>query len=252
MADTAIWAAWYDLPEEGRDAYLAWLHGEYLPQVAQRAGYAWVAHYVASTDPDDWPGDVDELLARVRVKADRPDGPGRGTQYVLIVGAAGIAPLVSPDIETLERDEVGRARELLDLRIGVRTALFVEMARCDGPELGHRIPGTTPGPVIQMGTLRLDDAGKDAIGSYYVDYKLPSVARTAACIGLRVLTTVRGWPDIGVIYEFTSLEGRRRHFIEDVERQALQPEQHPVAAGLTAHMEHAPGSPTVATRIWPA
>jgi len=252
MGDTALWAAWYDLPEQDGGAYLEWLHGEYLPQLAQRPGYTWVAHYAASGHADDWPREIADLLARVRVKNDSYAGLGLGTQYVLVVGAAGVAPLVSPDIEAREREEVGRAREFLDMRLGVRTALFVEMARGDGPEAGRRTPGTAPGPVIQMGTLRLDDAGKDAIGSYYVDYKLPSVARTAGCVGMRVLTAVRGWPDLGVIYEFTSLEERRRHFLGEVENQALQPEQHPIAASLTPHMEHAPGSPTVATRTWPA
>ena len=45
--DQAIWATWYDLPEDlpdgGRDEYLDWLHGEYLPELQARPGIAWYA-----------------------------------------------------------------------------------------------------------------------------------------------------------------------------------------------------------------
>ena len=41
----AIWATWYDLPDEGREANLAWLHAHYLPFLTQQPGYAWAAHY---------------------------------------------------------------------------------------------------------------------------------------------------------------------------------------------------------------
>ena len=36
--DQAIWATWYDLPEDGRDEYLDWLHGEYLPELQSKPG----------------------------------------------------------------------------------------------------------------------------------------------------------------------------------------------------------------------
>src|SRR5882762_11413135 len=29
--DRGLWASWYDLPDNGRDAYLSWLHETYLP-----------------------------------------------------------------------------------------------------------------------------------------------------------------------------------------------------------------------------
>ena len=43
--DRGIWAIWYNLPEEGRNEYLAWLHEVYLPEALQRPGYLWAAHY---------------------------------------------------------------------------------------------------------------------------------------------------------------------------------------------------------------
>ena len=45
--DRAFWITWYDLPDAGRDEYLAWLHGAYLPAMLKRPGYLWGAHYAS-------------------------------------------------------------------------------------------------------------------------------------------------------------------------------------------------------------
>ena len=45
--DRGLWATWYDLPVEGRDAYLNWLHATYLPALLKRPGYLWAAHYAS-------------------------------------------------------------------------------------------------------------------------------------------------------------------------------------------------------------
>jgi len=44
-ADRALWISWYDLPEEGRADYLAWLHATHIPGLLERPGYLWAAHY---------------------------------------------------------------------------------------------------------------------------------------------------------------------------------------------------------------
>ena len=43
--DRALWITWYDLPDSGRDDYFAWLHQTYLPNLLNRPGYLWAAHY---------------------------------------------------------------------------------------------------------------------------------------------------------------------------------------------------------------
>ncbi|MBT4093823.1 MAG: hypothetical protein HOE85_07650, partial [Nitrospinaceae bacterium] len=43
--DKAIWAIFYDLPEEGREAYFEWFHGVHIPEKLTRPGYLWAAHY---------------------------------------------------------------------------------------------------------------------------------------------------------------------------------------------------------------
>ena len=42
--DRGIWATWYDLPEEGKEEYIAWLHDVHLPKALLRPGYLWAAH----------------------------------------------------------------------------------------------------------------------------------------------------------------------------------------------------------------
>ena len=36
--DRALWISWYDLPDAGRDAYLSWAHGTYMPAMVKRPG----------------------------------------------------------------------------------------------------------------------------------------------------------------------------------------------------------------------
>ena len=45
--DKALWISWYNLPDDGRDAYLAWLHGTYIPAMLERRGFLWAAHYAS-------------------------------------------------------------------------------------------------------------------------------------------------------------------------------------------------------------
>ena len=42
--DRAIWATWYDLPAEGANEYISWLHEVHLPEMLERTGYLWAAH----------------------------------------------------------------------------------------------------------------------------------------------------------------------------------------------------------------
>ena len=41
IQDKGLWITWYDLPADGRDAYLSWLHENYIPQILGRRGVLW-------------------------------------------------------------------------------------------------------------------------------------------------------------------------------------------------------------------
>ncbi len=45
--DRALWITWYDLPDAGRDAYLSWLQGSYIPKLLEKPGILWAAHYAS-------------------------------------------------------------------------------------------------------------------------------------------------------------------------------------------------------------
>ena len=49
--DQGHWIAWYNLPAEGRDAYLSWLHGTYIPKLLKKPGILYAAHYASAKVP---------------------------------------------------------------------------------------------------------------------------------------------------------------------------------------------------------
>ncbi len=70
------------------------------------------------------------------------------------------------------------------------------------------------------------------------------------CIAARVMMRAAGWAKYSVIYEFTSIEARRLNFEE--KHEALDLEEAHWTHRIHDYTVHAPGSPTVATRLWPA
>ena len=45
MSDRALLISWYDLPQDGRESYLAWLHTKYMPKLLRTPGVLGAAHY---------------------------------------------------------------------------------------------------------------------------------------------------------------------------------------------------------------
>jgi hypothetical protein len=245
--DRAIWAVWYDLPEEGNEAYLAWMHEEYLPRLKQRPGIAWVAHYRNVTN--------EHMLRTLHPVMARPDAAdaGTGCGYIQLVGASDPLLLFSPSFIQQEARETGRDRQMLDRRIGPQSYAFGELFRVNGPELRLRPPGTTPGAAIQMGMLRLKHhEAKHALSSWYANNRLPLIAAMPGTISARVFSCLAGWPDFGVLYEFRSVQDRERSFEPQETDIAVQrhspPDAHPIPVD---QLIHAPGSPQAARRIWP-
>ena len=243
--DRAIFATWYDLPDDGRDEFLEWLHGDYLPVLRDRPGYLWAANYASDG------GGADMQAIRATFPARDPDlDIGDGTQFLMVVGAAEPWTLLDPSVTALEAAESGRARAMLDRRQGVRPCVFAEFARVNGPEIAERAFGTTPGPAIQMGSFRTAElANEFDVGAWYAQYRLPAMARMPGCISARVMLSVAGWAKYSVMYEFTSLEARMDNFEKPHEALALDTGEW--TGQVIRYTVHAPGSPTVARRLWP-
>jgi hypothetical protein len=241
--DNGIWAVWYDLPDGDNSDYFDWLDSTFLPSVRARPGFLWAAHYAAGAAEGPMMGQVRRSLGRM-------DDPsvGAGTRYLMLAGAAEISTLAAPSVMDEPADRT--ARDMLARRIGARPCLLTVFARVDGPETGLRPPGTTPGPVIQMGSFRTRTiADEFDVCAWYAQHRLPASAHMEGCIAARVMLCAAGWAKFSVLYEFTSLAARQANFEEKHEALGMN------AANWTHRIHdytvHAPGSPTVGSRLWP-
>src|SRR5690606_6517970 len=144
--DTGIWASGYDVDEEAREGFHDWLHGTYLPFLKTLPGVAWVAHYA---ERGGGPG-----MKQVGSQVPRaPADIGDATQFVVLVGAATPQVFFNPLIFDIEK--LPEFRDQLAKRKGLRSAIFSEQTRVNGPSAHLRTPGTTPGPAIQMGAFTM-------------------------------------------------------------------------------------------------
>jgi hypothetical protein len=242
--DRGIWATWYDLPDDGRDAYLDWLHETELPVLLRRPGYAWAAHYEITGGGSK----MDQIGARLARPAE--PGLGSGSQFLVLVGAPSPHVFLHPRVDRLDAEDDAVSRSMRAMRIGTRLCLFTEEARVTGPEIGAKPAGSTPGPAIQMGSFRTKTLEDEIdLGAWYAQYRLPAMSRMPGCIETRKLVSLAGWAKHGILYEFTSLEARHEHF-QNHESLALEDGQW--TNRVIGYTVHAPGSPSVGRRIWPA
>ncbi|MBT3351307.1 MAG: hypothetical protein HOC91_17225 [Nitrospinaceae bacterium] len=242
--DRGIWATWYDLPEGGRTDFLSWLHEIHLPEVAQRPGYLWAGHYEIA--------DSSSRMNRVKDKLTYTDlsDVGGGTQFLVLRGAASPHVFCDPNPAQLVEHQSAEVGEMLGRRIGVRSCIFAEEARVDGPEVRGRAPGLTPGPAIQMGSFVANSLEAELdLGAWYAQYRLPSMGRMPGCVGARKLVSIAGWAKHSILYEFTSLDAREENFQKHEE---LSIDEKEWSGKVIRYLTHAPGSPSVGRRIWPA
>lgn len=244
MIDRGVWAAWYDLPAERREDYCAWLHGQYLPGLLERAGFLWAAHYEVTGGG----AQMERVRSAALAYAPREALPG-GTQFVLLIGAPSPHVFFHPAVAEVERAQGEEAAAMLRLRAGLRACIFSEEARVDGPDAGARAPGVTPGPAIQMGQFVAQDAeAEHDLGAWYAQYRLKFVERMPGCIGARKLLAAAGWAKHSILYEFTSLAAREAGF-QAHESLSLDAEEW--SGRVVRKLVHAPGSPSVGRRLWP-
>ena len=234
--DRGIWATWYDLPEAGRDEYLAWLHGSYLPSMLQRPGYLWAAHVQNNVTPER----RDTIYKRVPHTGD-PAVPA-GNAYLLLFGAANPHVFVDPSPAEMLAGLPAAGRAMLARRSGERSCVFVEVARVDGPEARTRAPGITPGPCIQLGSFNSNALENETeMETWYSRSRLPLMAPMAGCVGARKLVSIYGWAKHAILYEFTSLEMADKHFVDTTQW----------TQAVIKNLVHAPHSPSLGERIWP-
>jgi hypothetical protein len=239
--DRGIWAIWYDLPEQGKDEYLSWLHEVHIPDKLSRSGYLWAAHI------ENDMSDVREKTIHRTVKHvghDLPNpGVPTGNQYLLLFG--GISPhvFVNPSPPELATRWTSETKEMIERRSNSRYCIFVEEERVRGPEYNTRSPGITPGPIIQFGTFNINALeNEDEMGAWYARSRLPLMEPMPGCVGARKLVSIVGWAKHAIMYEFLSMEAVHKHFIDTDEEWSKQ---------VVQNLVHAPHSPSLGKRIWP-
>ncbi len=237
--DRGLWITWYDLPDAGREEHLAWVHGSYIPRQLKRPGFHWAAHYVTEKQPE-------AVHSRLRHTTD--SAVPSGNDYILIFGAATAHAYADPIPGKTRPEPSQEERRMMAMRSGARVNIYAEEARTDGPDVQLR-GNAGLSPCIQLGSF---NAGawqdENELLSWYAGFRLPGMAATPGCIGIRKLVSVSGWAKHGVLYEFVSKEARSAHFRA---HENADPELAAWTDRLVRTLVHAPGSANTAYRIWP-
>ena len=234
-----FWITWCNLPDQGRDEYLAWLHGTYIPRLLARPGVLAAAHYASE------PESHGARKGRVTQTTD-PTVPA-GDRYILIVGGANPHVFVDPVPAVYHGALSERDKKMLALRSGERSNIMIVEAEVFGPN-GKEAGKMAFSPAIQLGSF---NAGayqdEDELAAWYARVRLPlSVA--PGCVRVRKLVSVSGWAKHACLYEFASLEARAAIVSR---RESADPELEAWSDRVVRKLVHAPGSPNVARRIWP-
>jgi len=231
--DLGLWATWYDLPEAGRSEHLAWVHQTYIPALLKRPGYLWAAHYASIT----------ESAVRVRRHTDDPAVP-TGNAYVLVVGAEHSNVFGQPTPSELHESLPEAGRKMIRMRIGERTNIFAEASRVTGPGAKEHKGGMLLAPCIQFGSYNIDFRKEADILAWYAQLQMPNLSVAPGCVRTRKLASVSGWAKMGILYEFGSVDLRNQYF----GKGGGAPHKW---TSSVQELVHAPGSPSVARRIWP-
>ncbi|NND50585.1 MAG: hypothetical protein HKN60_10070 [Rhizobiales bacterium] len=233
--DYGIWAVWYNLDQAKRDSHLDWLHGTHLPELTGMPGIVWAANYRV---------DEDEYRDRRDLLAHTSDPIPQGTQYVCLVAAASPYLFFSADSPFMEENQTDDVKNHLNEREEARLAVLIEEESVNGPAYRQKTRGSAPAKAIQMGSFNMTGLETDImIGQWYARLRMPDMAETPGVIGCRKLLALVGWCRHAVLYEFESHEMRREH--------AIKPHT-PWSKEVIDATVHAPGSPLIGYRTWPA
>jgi len=244
--DRGIWAIWYELPrsDAARAEYLAWFHDVHIPEKLSRPGYLWAAHYELGHGGERFQKVVDRLNHAT------DQGLGRGHGFLALFGGVTAHTFLDPSPGQLKGRQDALTRRMIGMREQSYACIFSEEARVDGPDVAKRSPGITPGPCVQMGNFNVPEyTAEDDVGAWYAQHRLPFIARMPGAIGARKLLATVGWGKHSVLYEYSSLAAREGEFVPHEEKVH---EAGSWTARVLPKLLHAPCSPAVGRRIWPA
>lgn len=242
--DRGIWMTWYNLPEQGRDEYLSWLHSHYIPNMLKLPGFMWGAHYASETN-------VKMTGAPNRLGHTVDPNVPTGDRYILLFGAADAHVFVNPTPAQLRECLSDHDKKMLAMRIGERANIATEEKRIHGPEFDavKFAPARGPAPGIQLGSFNAGPGqDEDELAAWYAQWRLPSMEKLPGCVRVRKYASVSGWAKHMILYEFLSTRARDAKFVE---HEKANPKMEEWTDVVVRQLVHAPGSPNLAARIWP-
>jgi hypothetical protein len=223
--DHGIWAIWYDIAAGSKTEYLDWFHRVHIPEKLSRPGYRWAAHYELGHG-------------------------GRGQGYLALFGGNTTQTFLNPSPGQLAARQNAETKKFIAMRIGPAAAILAEEARVDGPDAGKRSPGLTAAPAVQIGHYNAPaPAVEDDLGGWYAQQRFPLLQKLPGCVGARKMLATVGAYKHAILHEFSSLELREQHFAG---HEAERDDPQTWMGRVVPQLQHAPYSPAVGRRIWPA
>ena len=176
--DRGIWMTWYNLPQQGREDYLKWLHGHYLPNMLKQPGYLWGAHYASETN-------VKMTGAPNRLSHVIDSSIPAGDRYILLFGAKDAHVFVDPTPAQMREKLSDSDKKMLAMRIGERSNIATEEARIHGPSVKSP-PELGAAPGIQLGSFNAGPGqDEDELAAWYAQWRMPSMQNLPGCVRVR-------------------------------------------------------------------
>ena len=223
--DRGIWAIFYDVGDADQAEYLDWFHRVHMPEKLSRPGYLWAAHYELGHG-------------------------GRGRGYLALFGGETTHTFLNPSPGQLVTRQSAETKRFIGMRLQPAACILAEETRIDGPDAALRGTGLTSAPAIQLGNYNAPSAAvEDNLGAWYAQERLPLLAALPGCVGARKLLATVGPYKHAILHEFASLDLREQHFAR-YEADARDPKTW--MGRIVPLLTHAPYSPAVGRRIWPA
>lgn len=223
--DKGIWAIWYDIAPANKAEYLDWFHTVHIPEKLSRPGYRWAAHYELGHG-------------------------GRGRGYLALFGGDSAHTFLNPSPGQLAKKQSAETKKFIAMRHKPAAAILSEEARVDGPDFAKRDAVMTTAAVVQVGNYNAPSpAVEDDLGAWYAQQRLPMLAKLPGCVGARKMLATVGAYKHAILHEFSTIELRELHFSP---HEAERDDPDTWMGRIVPHLTHAPYSPAVGLRIWPA
>lgn len=240
--DSGFWISWYNLPPQGRDEYLAWLHGSYIPAVLKRPGVLGAAHYASESN-------VRISGEQGRLHATTDTSVPIGDRFILVFGGKDPYAFANPAPASYHAGLSAADRKMLAMRIGERSNVMALEGMAYGPDAKASNNDMAFMPGMQMGSFNAGAVGdEDELMDWYATWRLPCMGKLPGCVRVRKLVSVSGWAKHAIFYEFVSVDARNKNFVD---HENVDPEKEAWTDKVVRKLVHAPGSPNVARRIWP-